>query len=243
MTNEKLAKLQDSLEKAETKVTKSEATITRYFAQVEKKINSKQLKQFNLDFSNLKYGLKRDGFLKQEQMLVLGEVAQKLRATGTDEDYDLWYELSNLETRLEDINQAHHKLTEALQVVNNWETKLAKEIKLQTQSEQTPQVILDFLNKWEEMAFEWHMENVENAEEKAIKEYLTREKQVKLVNLTSRVEAITGTITDARGLQVSPKGDLTGVIVGEKGTAQVQSIVAGGWNIQCYHIRTLVNAL
>ena len=54
------------------------------------------------------------------------------------------------------------------------------------------------------MAIEWHLENDENANEEKIKEYIAREKQVKLVNLTTRVEAITGTITDARGLRVSP---------------------------------------
>ena len=59
--------------------------------------------------------------------------------------------------------------------------------------------------------------------------------------IIERVNAICGTITDASGLKVGAKGDLNGNIVGERGTAHVQTIGAGGYNIQCFHFRTLVH--
>lgn len=59
--------------------------------------------------------------------------------------------------------------------------------------------------------------------------------------IIERTTAITGKITDASGLRVGAKGDLNGYIIGEKGTAKVQTIGAGGYNIQCYHFRTLIN--
>ncbi len=60
--------------------------------------------------------------------------------------------------------------------------------------------------------------------------------------IIERTNAIVGKITDAAGLEVGSKGDLNGYIIGEKGRAKVQTIGAGGYNIQCYHFRTLINA-
>lgn len=59
--------------------------------------------------------------------------------------------------------------------------------------------------------------------------------------IIERTTAITGRITDASCLQIGAKGDLNGYIVGEKGTAKVQTIGAGGYNIQCFHFRTLIS--
>lgn len=59
--------------------------------------------------------------------------------------------------------------------------------------------------------------------------------------IIERVNAICGKITDASGLKVGAKGDLNGNIIGERGTAHVQTIGAGGYNIQCFHFRTLVH--
>lgn len=61
--------------------------------------------------------------------------------------------------------------------------------------------------------------------------------------IIERTNAIVGTITDATGLTVGAKDDLNGIIVGTKGRAKVQTIGAGGYNIQCFHFRTLINAV
>ena len=59
--------------------------------------------------------------------------------------------------------------------------------------------------------------------------------------IIERVNAICGKITDASGLSVGAKDDLNGEIIGERGVAYVQTIGAGGWNIQCFHFRTLIH--
>lgn len=59
--------------------------------------------------------------------------------------------------------------------------------------------------------------------------------------IIERTNAIVGEITDASGLAVGAKGDLNGYIDGTRGRAKVQTVGAGGYNIQCFHFRTLIN--
>lgn len=52
-----------------------------------------------------------------------------------------------------------------------------------------------------------------------------------------------GTITDAAALYIGPEGDINGIIVGTEGKAKIQTIGAGGYNIQCFHFRTLIHEI
>lgn len=72
---------------------------------------------------------------------------------------------------------------------------------------------------------------------------LEKEKNNKLLDLMNRVTAITGTIIDATNLKINAKGDIDGVIYGEKGNCKVNTIGAGGYNIQCFHYRVLVKKI
>ena len=65
-----------------------------------------------------------------------------------------------------------------------------------------------------------------------------------IINMTSkdlynRVVAFTGEITDASGIRWGGKC-LDGIIIGKEGKAIVETIGAGGYNIQRWHLRTLV---
>lgn len=61
--------------------------------------------------------------------------------------------------------------------------------------------------------------------------------------IIERTNKIAGEIKDASNLHIGKDGELNGYIIGEKGTAKVQTIGAGGWNIQRYHFRTLVHEM
>lgn len=81
-------------------------------------------------------------------------------------------------------------------------------------------------------------------DDEKLKKILSDEKQRKYKDLVQRVTAITGVITDAKGLSVgNQRGELNGIIIGEKGKAYVETIGAGGHNIQCFHYRVLVNPI
>ncbi len=82
--------------------------------------------------------------------------------------------------------------------------------------------------------------NRETAKEKLEKE-LANEYRRKYDFIIERTNAIVKVITDASGLRIGGTGELNGFIVGTAGTAKVQTIGAGGWNIQCYHFRTLIH--
>ena len=59
--------------------------------------------------------------------------------------------------------------------------------------------------------------------------------------IIERTNKLVGKIEDASGLKLGRTGELNGFIVGSKGKAKVQTIGAGGYNIQCFHFRTLIN--
>ena len=75
--------------------------------------------------------------------------------------------------------------------------------------------------------------------EKAMEE----EKRAKLIDLIGRIMGTVGTITDAAALHIGPEGDINGHIVGTEGKAKIQTIGAGGYNIQCFHFRTLIHEM
>lgn len=69
------------------------------------------------------------------------------------------------------------------------------------------------------------------------------EKDNKKVRLIQTIEKKTGAITDAKSLRIAQTGEINGIIVGEKASASIQTISAGGYNIQCFHYRLLVKVI
>lgn len=122
-----------------------------------------------------------------------------------------------------------------------------------------------FTNRWGRPDF--REVKVREGEYEYAKEYITRfskyseavqklrkdlaeEAKRKYDFIIERVNAICGTITDASNLSIGAKQDLNGRIIGDRGTASVKTIGAGGYNEgeivnvkhgQCFHFRTLIH--
>lgn len=66
-----------------------------------------------------------------------------------------------------------------------------------------------------------------------------------VLNLINRTIEITGKIIDCNALYLDQDNSgftiINGVVIGEKGKARVESILAGGYNIQRLHVRVLVH--
>lgn len=70
------------------------------------------------------------------------------------------------------------------------------------------------------------------------------EKEHKYKELIERVTKITGKITDASMLKIGNQhGEINGRIFGEKGKCILETISAGGYNIQCFHYRVLLKEI
>ena len=69
------------------------------------------------------------------------------------------------------------------------------------------------------------------------------DKKAKYEDLCNRISAVVGEITDVSNLKISAKGNLDGIVTGTKGMAKIETISAGGYNIQCFHYRVLVHKL
>jgi len=76
-------------------------------------------------------------------------------------------------------------------------------------------------------------------DEEWLDKQLTEEMNNKLIDLITRVSKVTGEILDASELKLK-NGNLNGYVVGKDGKAYVETIGAGGYNIQIFHYRTLI---
>lgn len=72
---------------------------------------------------------------------------------------------------------------------------------------------------------------------------LTTEYNRKYDNIIERASHYCGKIESAAGLRVGHKGELDGIVSGNKGKCHIETIGAGGYNIQCFHFRVLVHAI
>ena len=79
--------------------------------------------------------------------------------------------------------------------------------------------------------------------EELLKKTLEKEAQAKYEDLCNRISAVVGEIEDVSNLNIARDGQLNGIVEGTKGSAKVETIGAGGYNIQCFHYRTLVHLI
>ncbi len=81
-------------------------------------------------------------------------------------------------------------------------------------------------------------------DEDKLKKVIAQEKERKYKDLVTRVQDIVGTITNAEHLSIgNQNGELNGYVEGTNGKCSVETISAGGWNIQCYHYRVLIHRI
>lgn len=291
----KIDTLKEKVDAAKVKVEKCEKTIDRHEVQLEKK-KAKASKSLGVDFS----GMDKEAIKQYQQ-----ENHEELRTN--DNSWDLY----DVIRKFEDIEGAKGKLADAERVLKNWEDKLAVELEADRYLEDNaPEVIMEFIENWKRMAYDWHVKRYEDYQALKLKlandlaearremgiaerlmttrsqdkelekigldyksirkrkaefagstvllmdekrdegERLTwldrkleEEKKAKLLDLVYRLNNEVGKTLDASDLSIGAEGNLNGIVIGETGRAKIETVGAGGWNIQCFHFRTLVHKL
>ena len=73
--------------------------------------------------------------------------------------------------------------------------------------------------------------------------FLDKEAASKKADIIARCNDKAGGIDEVEWTYIGPDGRINGIISGPKGRFSIKSIFAGGYNIQCFHIRVLVHKL
>lgn len=291
----KIETLKEKIKNAQLKVEKCEKTVERHENQLAKKLD-KASKTFGIDFT---------GFEKEEIEEYKDDHHEELRT------HDNYWDLYDVIRKFEDIKGARRKLADAERVLKNWEDKLAVELEAERYLEDNaPEVIMEFIENWKRMAYDWHVKRYEDyqAFKKKMKDDLAEarkelgidermmptraqnkelekvgldyksinkrkvefagmtvmkldeirdeterwawldrklevEKKAKLLDLVYRLNNEVGKTLDATDLRIGAEGNLNGIVIGETGKVKVETVGAGGWNIQCFHYRTLMHKL
>lgn len=244
------AELKVKLDKAIETVEKKKKTIERHKAQAEKRLSKLTRCEWLVD-KDL-YKTKFDESMRFKYKTETGD--------------DLYWDICDYEGKLRDIKDATKKLADAERIADNWQEKynitIKREMMLATKVpeafKKARQILVDNWVSWdisrrniikkrrEELdykefrkLFTYYEEATYNKTDEQFRKIEEVKADAWLLDLCNRVKEICGDITDCSHVKWGGKC-LDGVVYGTKGKAIVNTIVAGGYNIQKLHLRTLV---
>ena len=231
----KIETLRERINKAEEKIIKKQNTITKKTALVAKKTAELEKETDSRE----RYFIECDiGWLEDDLKRLASEIKETEK---TLENYRA--QLAGAIKREDLLTKEVPETLKALQaeLVTGWD-EFDKSRRDKMIEDCRTMDYHDFLKKYRgqdtqlryKSVDEIHAENVRDAE--AI-----------ILNLVNRVKGITGEITNWGKLYLQPDNNgwsiLNGRVEGKEGVAYVESIGAGGYNIQRYHIRVLVKSI
>ena len=226
--NERIAKAEEKISKKQNTIAKKTALIEKKNAELAKTKGEKERYWIECDIGWLEQDLKRlaseiketEKTLENYRKQLAGEI--KRQSTLTLEVPEL---LKTLQTELVTEWDEHDK---------NRRERMLKDFREMDYHEACKKYRGQDTQLWSKTDEQIHAANVRDAE--AI-----------ILDLVNRVKGITGEITSWRGLTLRPGNGgwsvLNGRVEGKEGIAYVESIGAGGYNIQRYHIRVLVKSI
>lgn len=180
----------------------------------------------------------KEALLKYEEELVKAEEMEASRnVPAITEFLDRWYDncVEYFRSEREKYNEAVKEYTIKCNEFSDWYKLHGEERKQHL--EEYSKYKRDFASAWSHVTQFCHGElHWDDTMQKDLREEYNR----KYDFIITRTNEIVGQITDAGNLRVGAKGDLNGYIVGTKGCCTIKTIGAGGYNIQCFHFRTLI---
>lgn len=236
--------LKVKVQKAEEAVQKAQKTIERHTTQMEKKL--KVVLDHGWD--------PEDRYCKH----------------GTAEHNEAYWAICEYADKVQDIKNATKKLEDKIRILNNWKERLvaaeAKEHKFLTEVPECMKVMMqELITQWDvydmgrraqlkesyrnKKSYDDWMKHHSYADyqfmymtDEQIHNENVRDAEASVMDLYNRVNAITGEVTDWEYLHWGGKA-INGEVHGKLGSVRVESILAGGYNIQRLHIRVLVHEI
>lgn len=179
----------------------------------------------------------------QDQLSLEEQKSNSRNIPAITEFLEKWYErsveyfLEEHKLYLEALKVYRDKMGEYADWHNNGSWRLPKEERQAVEKERRDYE-KQFKSDWS------HVTQFDHGDldwEATMKKDLKQEMIRKYDFIVERTCQIVGTITDATNLDIGLSGELNGYIIGTEGKASVNTIGAGGYNIQCFHFRTLIN--
>lgn len=253
----KIETLKDRIEKTKFKIEKKSNTIVKKNAQIEKKYASLE-----------KLGVEDPKKHTREDYRHLGETDDALwfdiSWTYGDIKY-LFEDIDRLEKEIEEIKKTLEKYEAQLAGEIEKEEILLKEIPEIFNNLRDELVAMwdrwdierreRIKEKYLELGYrEFYRKGYTRADydliyktDAQIHEANVRDAKILILDLYYRVKDITGEVTDWTGI-IPTTGThgftvLNGIVIGKEGRAKVESIFAGGYNIQRLHVRVLVHSI
>lgn len=222
--------LNERIEKAEEKVAKKTATIAKKTALIEKK--NAQIEKATDE--NERYWLVCDTNHLREDIIRLENEIKETGATIEKYRKQLAGEIERENTLVREVPETLKRMQAEL--VEKWDA---------WDKEDKKRILAAYRELGYKKFFENHswneLEEARRSDEE-IHAANVRDAESAIINLIYRVRDAVGTITDWSGVHVSG-GVLNGYVVGTEGRCVVETITAGGWNIQRFHLRVLVKQI
>mgnify|MGYP003298741862 CR=1 FL=1 len=246
----KIETLRDRIEKAKAKIEKKSGTIVKKNRQIEKKYDALRKLgvedpgehykgEFNEPFNSDIYWTYDE---VEELTFDIGRLQKEIveiEKTLAKYEAQLTGEIAKEEILLNEIPEIFNSLRDELVAEwDRWDLVRREDLKKQYRElgykvffERNTRAGYEFMYKTEEQI---HATNVQDA-------------KLLILDLYYRVKGITGEVTDWDGIEteIGTHGFtvLNGIVIGKEGRAKVESIYAGGYNIQRLHVRVLVHSI
>lgn len=240
--------LEERIEKKEAQIERKRNTIIKKMAQIEKK---------SAKVRNLGYDPEGDRY----------------QAHDTADHHEVYWLMCDIDSLKDDIKRGEDEIEECEQTLAKYNEQLNGEREREaTFIKEVPQAMKDLeallIERWDEddkrrRAHLWKMRTELDYKEfikrfhhsgyefsmvsdEDIHKANVREARLFILDLLNRVKDITGEVTNWSDIHLADGNIfpvLNGYVEGKEGRAEVESILAGGYNIQRLHIRTLVKSV
>ena len=239
----RLETLRERIENAKTKIEKKQNTITKKIATIEKKEQkiiklgydpkSNRYEWDNDDARWLAFDIEhlKDDIERNEQEI------EETKKSLEKYEAQLNGEIEKESILLKDIPESMKRMqTELVEKWDAWDIEYREVVRRQYHS----MAYRDFFQKYNMSDYNLMYktdEQIHNSNMQDAKELI--------LNLYYRVKDITGEVTDWSRIRTNAgtwgMTVLNGIVIGKEGRARVESILAGGYNIQRLHVRVLVH--